>query len=363
MASGKKVPWRDWEEWEEVYSLMNTRREEALERLEGWKKRGSLPVVVECTRLLLVGSKAASGNCNFVGFEDVESTRLLLGMCILRVVNQVTDLHQKSKNAIPISAIAELISLPEYIVDVRHAATHGDLPPLFLLEKAIRDLYSHLHSSYWSSQWSQLQQISTHLDAPLGKYIKKAKHTSDPETLKKAAIDAFSKQFEYVNTHKEWLVPKLISAYVILKEESWVPLIAYLHGNVAGISEMCVEYALRKVEETGGNIGEVKEMVEAVVAVAGGMQLPVTYAVKRVLTLQNSNEEAYELVSFLVESEVFPVNAVQGIREIHRTAMVAEGEEEETEDTQSVQPGDMKAWTRVKYWSPKAIGSCTPSTR
>ena len=359
MQTGKRTPWRDWSEWQGVYELLNSRREQALARLEQWKQRGTLPVVVECTRLLLAVSQSVTGNCNFAGLEDRESARLMLGMCVIRVVNQVTDLHQKSKNAIPVSAVAELISLPGYIVDLRHTATHGDLPSLFLLEKAVRDLYSYLITSYWTVQWSQLQQREAELEAKLQKYVKKAKHTTEGDVLMKTAAEAF-KQADTLQHYKACLPVKLLSLYPVLAEESWAPLVAHFHTHIKGLAEMCVEAALQRVGREAEGLAEVKGMVEAIVAVAGGIQIPLTHAVKRLFTLQNTNEDAYELTSFLLDSGVFPHSAAEGIREIHNTAFVSPTEVGAKEETE-VSPEQMKTWTRVKYWSAKEIGSCTPS--
>ena len=358
MQAGKRTPWRDWSEWQSVYELLNSRREQALARLEQWKGRGTLPVVVECTRLMLAVSKSVTGNCNFAGLEDVESTRLMLGMCVIRVVNQVTDLHQKSKNAIPISAVATLISMPEYIVDIRHTATHGDLPSLFLLEKAVRDLYSYLINTYWVVQWSQIQQREAEIDAKFQKYMKKAKHTTEGEVLIRTAVEAF-KQLDTLQVHKAYLPSKLLSLYPLLPEESWAPLVAHLHTHIKGLAEMCIETALQRVGSKAEGLAEVKGIVEAIAAVAGGIQIPLTHAVKRLFTLQNTNEEAYELTSFLLEAGAFPQSAIDGIREIHNTALISDAEVC-GKDGQEINPEKMKIWTRVKYWSAKEIGSCTP---
>ena len=357
MDSPKRVPWRDWSDWLSVYHLLSSNRDSALQSLSLWQSRGPLPVLIDSTRVLLAVSKHTCGNCNFNDWKDDEMTRMMLGMSVLRVVNQVTDLHQKSKNAIPIAAIAGNIELPEYIVDVRHAATHGDLPDLFLLSKAVRDLYAFLFDTYWQVQYSALQQIEAGLNIRFEKYLRKAKHTTDERVLKKTASEAF-KQEEVLRQHTEWLPKKVIEIYLKVQEDSWIPMVVHLHSVVPDFSSLCVETALQSIEKDVSTLGQMKPMLEALVSVCSGLKVPMTRAVKHLLTLGNSSEDAFELTTFLIEAGVFPDSTLLGIREIHAHSALSLSGTTEGAVTER-DPALMHIWTRVKYWSEKDVGSCS----
>lgn len=57
-------------------------------------------------------------------------------LAIIRLVNGLVDPLQQGIYARPISSIAAQIGLPSWLVEVRHAATHEDLPSLELLREA-----------------------------------------------------------------------------------------------------------------------------------------------------------------------------------------------------------------------------------
>ena len=57
-------------------------------------------------------------------------------LAIIRLVNGLVDPLQQGAYARPISSIAAQIGLPSWLVELRHAATHEDLPSLHLLREA-----------------------------------------------------------------------------------------------------------------------------------------------------------------------------------------------------------------------------------
>lgn len=68
------------------------------------------------------------------------STALVLrqsySIAIIRLVNGLVDPLQQGIYARPISSIAAQIGLPPWLVEIRHAATHEDLPSLEVLREA-----------------------------------------------------------------------------------------------------------------------------------------------------------------------------------------------------------------------------------
>ena len=62
--------------------------------------------------------------------------RQTYALAIIRLINGLVDPLQQGVYARPISSIAAQIGLPSWLVELRHAATHEDLPSLRLLREA-----------------------------------------------------------------------------------------------------------------------------------------------------------------------------------------------------------------------------------
>lgn len=74
---------------------------------------------------------------------------MLASMCLVRAVNLLTDLEQNGKFVKSVNSSAGEIGLPGYLVDLRHDATHSELPGAFILSNGMRDLLLWLISDYW----------------------------------------------------------------------------------------------------------------------------------------------------------------------------------------------------------------------
>ena len=61
---------------------------------------------------------------------------------ILRLVNGLVDPLQAGTYARPIATIAQQLGIPLWLVELRHAVTHEDLPSLDLLREAARQVWS-----------------------------------------------------------------------------------------------------------------------------------------------------------------------------------------------------------------------------
>lgn len=73
-------------------------------------------------------------------------------MCLVRSVNHLCDLTVSKKDR-TFSTKALMMDLPEYLIDLRHAATHGEIPDIYLTSKGIFDLYEWLVRTYWDKQY------------------------------------------------------------------------------------------------------------------------------------------------------------------------------------------------------------------
>ena len=77
---------------------------------------------------------------------------MLYSMAMVRMVNGVCDASQKGKSAMSVMSIARRHGLPPMLVDLRHAATHGDLPSLSALQTAAGEAIDWLLARYWTRQ-------------------------------------------------------------------------------------------------------------------------------------------------------------------------------------------------------------------
>lgn len=68
------------------------------------------------------------------------SLRQSYSSAIIRLVNGLVDPLQFGAYARSIASIANQLGLPSWLVELRHAATHEDLPSVELLREAAREV-------------------------------------------------------------------------------------------------------------------------------------------------------------------------------------------------------------------------------
>lgn len=67
---------------------------------------------------------------------------------LIRLVNGLVDPLQLGAYARSIASIASQLGLPLWLVELRHAATHEDLPSLELLREGARQVHSNILGLY-----------------------------------------------------------------------------------------------------------------------------------------------------------------------------------------------------------------------
>jgi ribosomal biogenesis protein LAS1 len=72
------------------------------------------------------------------------AARQAYAAAIIRMVNGLVDPLQVGAYARSIASIAAQLGLPPWLVELRHAATHEDLPSLELLREAAREVLVHM---------------------------------------------------------------------------------------------------------------------------------------------------------------------------------------------------------------------------
>lgn len=172
MVLPRSVPWLDWDEWLHVkncffspdgvhgiaqgnHNLLTTHTTYGLEVVSMWRIRGRLPHSVESTAQLLeiIFLHKTSGRMEM-------ELRLQYSLVVVRAVNGLVDPSQQGVFAESVFSIAQTIGLPGWIVELRHDATHNQLPSLSVLESAARRLIHWYYENYWQMQSQHLETLS-----------------------------------------------------------------------------------------------------------------------------------------------------------------------------------------------------------
>jgi hypothetical protein len=167
----RNVPFLHWDEWIKVKNNLysNTSIDDkrmALETVSIWRKRGNVPFSVDLTAQIvdvqLQDSKYSLSPSNISSHQSVSQDNLLLlySMVVVRSVNSIVEPSQQSYFAQSILSIAERLGLPGWIVELRHDATHKQLPSLSVLRAAGEFLLEWYYSQYWEPQYLLLQTLT-----------------------------------------------------------------------------------------------------------------------------------------------------------------------------------------------------------
>lgn len=140
MRLPQRVPWTTLSQLEQLCGdIYNDEDwEQAINRLSAWKFMGSLPFALEATLSLLAAIQADTKQTT-----PSLSRRNGYSLAIVRFVNGLVDPLQSGPQARSIAAIATQIGIPLSLVELRHAATHEELPSLVALRQATREVSQH----------------------------------------------------------------------------------------------------------------------------------------------------------------------------------------------------------------------------
>ncbi|KAF8425125.1 Las1-like-domain-containing protein [Tirmania nivea] len=118
-------------------------RYDALTMVQAWSVRGKLPHAIEATAMLteaIMHDRPGASQLNL---------QLSYSTAICRFVNGLLDPAQQSHFAISMHTLARNLNLPASFVEIRHAATHENLPSLAVLRTATSRALGWLWSNYW----------------------------------------------------------------------------------------------------------------------------------------------------------------------------------------------------------------------
>ncbi|KAF9475637.1 Las1-domain-containing protein [Pholiota conissans] len=117
----------------------------AINRISAWKAITTLPNAIESTLAILVVIVQDQKQL----YSSSLALRQSYSTAIIRLVNGLVDPLQAGTYARSIISIAQQLGLPTWLVELRHAATHEDLPSLDLLREASRQSMAWLLHNYY----------------------------------------------------------------------------------------------------------------------------------------------------------------------------------------------------------------------
>lgn len=132
-------------------------------QLSAWKAITALPHALESTLAILVVQLQDTSSQSKHPTYTVLSLRQAYASAIIRMVNGLVDPLQVGAFARSIASIATQLGLPLWLVELRHAATHEDLPSLELLQEGAREV--RWFNANILSTWTKFDLVS-HLALP-----------------------------------------------------------------------------------------------------------------------------------------------------------------------------------------------------
>jgi len=177
--------------------------QEALERMSVWKVRmdNRLPHAVESSyqlsqvraHSLFLSSSSCVGT---IIMSSVEQLRLAYSSAILRAINGLADAMQQQRIAAQsVAASCAKLGIPSWVVDIRHEATHNQMPNLSVLRLAAATLMDFFHKEYWQPR--SLAAIISISTATVATTMEQTT-TQDPDT---STLKEQQQQDDIVNTN------------------------------------------------------------------------------------------------------------------------------------------------------------------
>ncbi|TVY88904.1 Pre-rRNA-processing protein [Lachnellula willkommii] len=118
-------------------------RRKAVAQVSVWMQRGNCPHLVEASAIL------TSAILNDVSGNSSYCVRAAYSAAFCRFVTGLLDSHQTSHKKLSMYSIAKTLSLPATYVELRHQATHEELPSLAKLRSASVKALRWIWEFYW----------------------------------------------------------------------------------------------------------------------------------------------------------------------------------------------------------------------
>ncbi|CAD6444292.1 cc4a3ef7-e5c3-4041-8198-3d126f02a76a [Sclerotinia trifoliorum] len=121
----------------------DTHRRQAVCLISVWMQRGNCPHLVESSAII------TSAILNDVPGNSSYCVRAAYSAAFCRFVTGLLDSHQDKRRKLSMYSIAKTIGLPATYVELRHQATHEELPSLPKLRIAARKALKWIWDFYW----------------------------------------------------------------------------------------------------------------------------------------------------------------------------------------------------------------------
>ncbi|KAH9499046.1 hypothetical protein Btru_005505 [Bulinus truncatus] len=194
------VPWRSRSEFLKVYSDLYSDdinlQERAIDRITVWKSRAGskLSVAIESSGMLMQACLEHSKSEKEGSIQQRDThLRYIYSLALIRFVNHVTEKGQTKATAQPVHLVAREFGIPEWIVRLRHDATHAAIPCLDALFTGTQWALNYLKENFW-----QIQNKED--EFPNKEQVTKLPKMSD---IRRAFYDFQTSRFEEINAEKK----------------------------------------------------------------------------------------------------------------------------------------------------------------
>ena len=128
-------------------------------RVSAWMVKQDLPIAVEVTASLQRELHSQEKNVS------------ALSLAVIRFINGVVEPFKNVNLAVPISTIGSSYGIPEFIINIRHSATHGKMPSFELAAHGARAALDWLKTNYWEAQLSHINQIQSDMKEHIMRFL------------------------------------------------------------------------------------------------------------------------------------------------------------------------------------------------
>ncbi|KDR85290.1 hypothetical protein GALMADRAFT_234064 [Galerina marginata CBS 339.88] len=228
MRLPKRVPWSSLVELEQICASIYAEENDidskisAINRISAWKAITPLPHALDSALALLVAVVHDKKQISVTTLQ----LRHSYAMAVLRLVNGLVDPLQVGTYARSITSIAQQLGIPNWLVELRHASTHEDLPSLDLLREAARQSLSWLLYNYFLptiNPISGTQQV-TNPFRPLKPILKLYKNTMKAITRDASLVPQYKpKLVNILRDLERWIAETKVASNILVGEIDWTP--------------------------------------------------------------------------------------------------------------------------------------------
>ncbi|KIM47925.1 hypothetical protein M413DRAFT_7067 [Hebeloma cylindrosporum] len=249
MRLPRRVPWSSLAELDNLCASIYADENDisskiyAINRISAWKAVTPIPHALESTLALLVVVVQDSQRAPIPAIFFRQS----YAAAIIRLVNGLVDPLQVSTYARSITSIAQQLGIPSWLVELRHAATHEDLPSLDLLREAARQAMAWLLQNYFFPLLNPVSNNPPILTPvrPLAPLLKLYKNTMKIVTRDLSLMTRHKPRLGTIlRDIEKWIAETRVSADAAMGEtrwqtNHWADGDETAEGNLGALEQLC----------------------------------------------------------------------------------------------------------------------------